>query len=146
MPKIIRNEVEYSSTTSTANQINYLNTTSGLSATNVQGAIDEVNGDLLYKRLTFVVPIDAISAGQSKSITATAAGYSVPSGYKAVSYYVQYCYGTNTRYLNIWSCNLDASGSSNFIEIQNIGSGATTSGATVTLVVLFVKSSRVSTT
>lgn len=43
MPKIVRNEIEYSSTTSTANQINYLNTTSGLSATNVQDAIDEVN-------------------------------------------------------------------------------------------------------
>lgn len=42
MPKIVRNEIEYSSTTSTANQINYLNTTSGLSATNVQGAIDEL--------------------------------------------------------------------------------------------------------
>lgn len=53
MPKIIRNEIEYSSTTSTANQINYLNTTSGLSATNVQGAIDEVAGantaSYLYK-------------------------------------------------------------------------------------------------
>lgn len=46
MPKIVRNEIEYSSTTSTANQISYLNTTSGLSATNVQGAIDEVYGDL----------------------------------------------------------------------------------------------------
>ena len=42
MPKIVRNEIEYSSTTSTANQINYLNTTSGLSATNVQDAIDEL--------------------------------------------------------------------------------------------------------
>lgn len=46
MPKIVRNEIEYSSTTSTANQINYLNTTSGLSATNVQGAIDEVDSGL----------------------------------------------------------------------------------------------------
>lgn len=46
MPKIVRNEIEYSSTTSTANQISYLNTTSGLSATNVQGAIDEVNSDV----------------------------------------------------------------------------------------------------
>ena len=44
MPKIVRNEIEYSSTTSTANQISYLNTVSGLSATNVQGAIDEVDG------------------------------------------------------------------------------------------------------
>lgn len=42
MPKIVRNEIEYSSTTSTANQISYLNTVSGLSATNVQDAIDEV--------------------------------------------------------------------------------------------------------
>lgn len=42
MAKIIRNEIEYSSTTSTANQINYLNTVSGLSATNVQDAIDEI--------------------------------------------------------------------------------------------------------
>lgn len=46
MPKIVRNEIEYSSTTSTANQINYLNTTSGLSATNVQSAIDEINGNV----------------------------------------------------------------------------------------------------
>lgn len=43
MPKIVRNEIDYSSTTSTANQISYLNNTSGLSATNVQGAVDEVN-------------------------------------------------------------------------------------------------------
>lgn len=43
MAKIIRNEIEYSSTTSTANQISYLNTISGLSATNVQDAVDEVN-------------------------------------------------------------------------------------------------------
>ena len=50
MPKIVRNEIEYSSTTSTANQINYLNTTSGLSATNVQGAIDEVTSDLATKQ------------------------------------------------------------------------------------------------
>lgn len=40
MPKIVRNEIEYSSTTSTANQVQYNNTTSGLSATNVQDAID----------------------------------------------------------------------------------------------------------
>ena len=46
MTKIVRNEIEYSSTTSPANQISYLNTTSGLSATNVQGAIDEVAGDI----------------------------------------------------------------------------------------------------
>lgn len=50
MPKIVRNEIEYSSTTSTANQINYLNTTSGLSATNVQDAIDEVTSDLATKQ------------------------------------------------------------------------------------------------
>lgn len=53
MPKIVRNEIEYSSTTSTANQINYLNTTSGLSATNVQDAIDEIvqanDSSLLFK-------------------------------------------------------------------------------------------------
>ena len=42
MPKIVRNEIDYSSTTSTANQISYLNNTSGLSATNVQDAIDEI--------------------------------------------------------------------------------------------------------
>lgn len=49
MPKIVRNEIEYSSTTSTANQINYLNTTSGLSATNVQDAIDEIDSGLSGK-------------------------------------------------------------------------------------------------
>lgn len=42
MPKIVRNEIEYSSTTSTANQVQYNNTISGLSATNVQDAIDEL--------------------------------------------------------------------------------------------------------
>lgn len=46
MPKIVRNEIEYSSTTSTANQVQYNNTVSGLSATNVQGAIDEIAGDI----------------------------------------------------------------------------------------------------
>ena len=112
----------------------------------VKSDVSAIDNDLSFKRLTFVVPIDAISAGQSKSITATAASYTIPTGYTPVSYYVQYCYGTNTRYLNIWSCTLDATGSSTFIEVQNIGSGATTSGSTITLVVLFVKSSRVSTT
>lgn len=42
MPKIVRNEIEYSSTTSTANQVQYNNTVSGLTATNVQSAIDEI--------------------------------------------------------------------------------------------------------
>lgn len=48
MPKIVRNEIEYSSTTSTANQISYLNTTSGLSATNVQDAIDGLDSNFDY--------------------------------------------------------------------------------------------------
>lgn len=105
-----------------------------------------IDDGLSLKRLNFVVPIDAISSGASKAITANDANYTIPNGYKAVSYYVQYCYGSNTRYLNIWSCNLDATGTSTFIEVQNMGSGATTSGATITLVVLFAKTSRVSTT
>lgn len=105
-----------------------------------------IDDGLSLKRLNFVVPIDAISSGTSKAISANDANYNIPSGYKAVSYYIQYCYGSNTRNLNIWSCNLDATGTSTFIEVQNIGSGATTSGATITLVVLFAKISRVSTT
>lgn len=65
MPKIVRNEIEYSSTTSTANQINYLNTTSGLSATNVQGAIDE-----MYTSKT------AASGGTDLSLVTTGEKYS----------------------------------------------------------------------
>lgn len=128
------------STPVTASDIEY---SAGVS---VADKLESLDVDLAFKRISFVVPIDAISSGTSKSITASDANYTIPSGYKAVSYYVQYCYGSNTRNLNIWSCNLDATGTSTFIEIQNMGSGATTSGATITLVVLFAKNSRVSTT
>ena len=116
------------------------------SGVTVADKLSSIDSDLSFKRINFVVPIDAISSGSSKAITANDANYNIPSGYKAVSYYVQYCYGSNTRNLNIWSCNLDATGTSTFIEVQNMGSGATTSGATITLVVLFAKTSRVSTT
>ena len=117
-----------------------------ISANDTTDTKSYIDNGLSLKRISFVVPIDAISSGSSKSITASDANYTIPSGYKAVSYYVQYCYGSNTRNLNIWSCNLDATGTSTFIEIQNMGSGATTSGATITIVVLFAKTDRVSTT
>ena len=46
MGKIIRNGIEFSSTSDTANNINYDNTQSGLSAVTAQEAIDEVNDSL----------------------------------------------------------------------------------------------------
>ena len=44
MGKIVRNGIEFSSTSDTANNINYDNTLSGLSAVTAQEAIDEING------------------------------------------------------------------------------------------------------
>ena len=43
MGKIVRNGIEFSSTSDTANNINYDNSQSGLSAVTAQEAIDEVN-------------------------------------------------------------------------------------------------------
>ena len=73
MPKIVRNEIEYSSTTSTANQINYLNTTSGLSATNVQGAIDEVASEKADQSTTYTkTEVDNSAGGKTVTIGAVA--------------------------------------------------------------------------
>ena len=78
MPKIVRNEIEYSSTTSTANQINYLNTTSGLSATNVQDAIDEVKSD---------IPLNSdFSLSGLSDVTINAAGERQVIGYNGSSW------------------------------------------------------------
>ena len=49
MPKIIKNGVTYIGTSDNAAAVTYNNTSSGLSATNVQGAIDEVNSGLSDK-------------------------------------------------------------------------------------------------
>ena len=49
MPKIIKNGVTYIGTSDNAAAVSYDNTSSGLSATNVQGAIDEVDNELSNK-------------------------------------------------------------------------------------------------
>lgn len=104
MPKIIRNEIEYSSTTSTANQINYLNTVSGLSATNVQDAIDEIKqntilhtqfkgttdstGDLLITDLP-LASYQIISAYKNRAISGESAiGYCILGGNNQTAPYV----------------------------------------------------------
>lgn len=46
MGKIIRNGIEYSATSDTANNINYDNSLSGLSAVTMQEAVDEVNNNI----------------------------------------------------------------------------------------------------
>ena len=56
MPKIIKNGVTYIGTSDNAAAVSYDNTSSGLTATNVQGAIDEVNAkdasDIAYDNTT----------------------------------------------------------------------------------------------
>lgn len=49
MPKIIKNGVTYIGTSDSAAAVSYDNTSSGLTATNAQGAIDEVNSGLSDK-------------------------------------------------------------------------------------------------
>ena len=83
MPKIVRNEIEYSSTTSTANQINYLNTTSGLSATNVQGAIDELKNLITY--VDYKVPAYSFSSGTIGGIETIGTVDITKSGYTPIS-------------------------------------------------------------
>ena len=51
MGKIVRNGIEFSSTSDTANNINYDNSQSGLSAVTTQEAIDELNNSLNNKTL-----------------------------------------------------------------------------------------------
>ena len=87
-----------------ASDIPYSNTTSGLSATNVQGAIDEIDSNLnaMFKRIRFSATYN-INANAELTLSQSDFNYSVPDGYKALALYAYTTGNTNTMVRNIYA-------------------------------------------
>lgn len=78
---------------SSADKVSYDNTNSGLSATNVQGAIDEVNNSLIkIKKLTYTVTLEANPSGLGGYIGTTSLSSNEDLPDNIVGYSIEYCY------------------------------------------------------
>lgn len=109
----------------------------------IVGAVNEVNGKIGVKTITVSGSIGSLAGGSSKSLTANDLNYVIPTGYTAVGLGGWIYYGSNTRNLCLYDLNLNNQGSNNVINIQNNGSSATGSGATVTITIFLVKTATI---
>ena len=64
MGKIVRNGINFSGTSDSANTINYNNSVSGLEARTVQEAVDELNGSLEWNKLNEVLGVTLINISE----------------------------------------------------------------------------------
>ena len=118
-------------TVATAEDIPYDNTTSGMTATNVQGALDELTNGLtdLFEIVNVNFNDSRITANSAYSVTRT---ISVPSGYKVVGI-INY---DIARYNGISVTRLMASGTTFTVGGYNSSSGTTLNGNADILCVL----------
>ena len=129
-----------------AGQISYSNATSGLSADDVQEALDEIDGnvDTLSNSLTQLVKVVSFPASASKTISANGAlnltandlNISAPSGYGAIGIVALYA---NSNDVTFRSVNAQATGTSSFCVARNVSNSSVTLTFSCTL--LYIKSS-----
>lgn len=110
----------------------YSNTSSGLSANDVQGAIDEINDNLntLFKRVRFSATYN-ISANSNVVLTPNDFNFVAPSGYRELSLYAY-----TTGNANIVVRNIYADGN---VTLKNLSATAL-SNLTTQIDIIFVKS------
>ena len=140
MPKIIKNGVTYIGTSDNAAAVSYNNTSSGLNATNVQGAIDEVKGKINNLQ-TAIFKISAELTGSTVNINANSWGDSIVdipliTGYRPIAFYKVYPNSPTNLCIN--SFDIEYTSTSNFgrIRLRNLSSSTISAYAKVSILYL----------
>lgn len=106
MPKLIIGGVDYGAYPTDAGDISYDNTSSGLSATNVQGAIDEVDGKIFYGYCT----TEPTTSGTKKIWSVTLANGSNFALVTGVTVHIKFDYANDGSAYPMPNLNVNSTG------------------------------------